>query len=157
MTQSTHATTFSFVIERSIKATRERVFDALTKPEHLYLWWAAHEGYTTVLAEVDLRVGGAYRLGMQDPTQEHPFVVGGLYREVSRPGRLVFTWKWRVPPRSVDWIPPDTLVTIDLFDRGGVTDVRLTHEMFPDQSMCDEHNRGWDGCIDSLVHYLSSP
>jgi len=70
MTQSTAETAaFSLVIDRTIDAPRERVFEAFTQPEHLSRWWAAREGYSTPIAEVDLRVGGSYRLGMQDPSR----------------------------------------------------------------------------------------
>ena len=69
------------VITRAINAQREHVFQAWTEPAHLAHWWRAHEGWTTPVLEVDLRVEGRYRLGMQDPEQEHPYVVGGVYRE----------------------------------------------------------------------------
>ncbi len=147
--------TFSLVINRTINAPRERVFEAFTKPEHLHRWWGAREGYTAPIADVDLRTGGNYRLGMQAPDQEHPFVVGGVYREVTPCEKLVFTWTWEAPPHTSDWVPPDTLVTIEFFDRGDSTDIRLTHELFTDENMCDEHKQGWSGCIDSLTRYLA--
>jgi len=69
--------------------------------------------------------------------------------------------------RAVEYPPPaelpragcskhgDTLVTIELFDRGGKTEVVLTHEKFPSDAARDEHNKGWAGCLDRLSQYVS--
>ena len=156
MTQPTPDPTFSVVINRTINAPRERVFEAWTNPAHLHWWWAVQEDFTVPIAEGDLWIGGSYRLGMQVPDQEHPFIVTGVYREISPPEKLVFTWKWEAapPPYAADWAPTETLVTIEFFDRDGSTEVRLTHEMFPDENMRDEHNQGWGRCLDSLTRYL---
>ena len=131
MTQPTPDPAFSVVVNRTINAPRERVFEAWTNPAHLYRWWAVREDYTAPIVEVDLRTGGSYRLGMQDPDQEHPFVVSGVYREVTPPEKLVFTWKWETAPDGSELVPPETLVTIEFFDRGESTDIRLTHETVP--------------------------
>ena len=155
MTQPTPEPAFSVVVNRTINAPRERVFEAWTNPAHLHRWWAVREDYTAPIVEVDLRTGGSYRLGMQDPDREHPFVVSGVYREVTPPEKLVFTWKWEAASDGSEWVPPETLVTIEFFDRGESTDIRLTHELFPDENMRDEHNQGWGGCLDSLTRYLT--
>ena len=148
---------YRLIISQTIRASRERVFQAWTDPVHLLHWWGAHEGWTTPFAEVDLCVGGHYRLGMQDPEQEHPYVVGGVYREVSPPERLVFTWVWeRRPTDTPDWIPSETVATLEFFDRQGATEVLLTHERFPDESMRDQHNDGWQGCLDRLKQHLAA-
>ena len=61
--------------------------------------------WTTPWVEVDLRVGGRYRLAMCAPGAADTRVVGGEYLQVDPPGRLVYTWAWespgeRMPPRS---------------------------------------------------------
>ena len=60
-----------------------------------------------------------------------------------------------IPPYGSDWAPTETLVTIDFFDRDGSTEVRLTHEMYSDENMRDEHDEGWGRCLDSLTRYLT--
>ena len=72
MAQIRAATDYRLAIPRIINAPRERVFQAWTEPARLLHWWRAQDGWTTPILEVDLRVGGRYRLGMQDPEQEHP-------------------------------------------------------------------------------------
>ena len=57
----------SLRVERTYDASPEEVFDAWTNPEVLRRWWAVHPEGTTPIAEVDLRVGGRYRLSMESP------------------------------------------------------------------------------------------
>jgi len=80
-------------VRRRFAATPERVFDAWTQPEALTEWWSAGPSHRPGLAEVDLRVGGRYRLSMIDGDGVET-IVGGEYVEVLRPARLAFTWSW---------------------------------------------------------------
>ncbi len=132
-------------ITRTFGASREKVFRAWTEPEELKQWWAAGPGYTTPIAEVDLRVGGRYRLGMKPPDRDVIHIVGGTYREVLRPSRLVYTWAWEGSNA------PETLVTVEFRDRGASTDVTLVHEPFADGQSREQHLAGWTGCLDRLA------
>lgn len=77
------------VIERVFDAPPELVFEAWTEPAHLARWWGP-KGFTNPICEVDLRVGGAWRIVMRAPNgAEYPG--GGIYREIVAPERLVFT------------------------------------------------------------------
>lgn len=134
----------TLVITRTYAAPREKVFRAWTEPEELKKWWAAGTGFITTIAEVDLRVGGRYRLGMKPPDKDVVHVVGGVYREVQRPSRLVYTWTWE------DGDGTETLVTVDFHDKGSSTEVILTHKDFASQESRDQHAHGWAGCLDSL-------
>ena len=154
MTQHTPAATFSLTINRTINAPREKVFEAWTDPEQLRRWWGVAEGWTAVIAEVDLRVGGTYRLGMLEPGKDHRYVAAGVYREILPPEKLVFTFAWeRTPHDTSDWIPSETLVSIEFLDRGDSTELVLTHDQFPDENMKNEHNEGWNGVLASLDRY----
>ena len=77
-------------VRRVIRAPRQRVFEAWTKPEELKRWHAPGP-MTVSLAEVDLRVGGRYRIHMVAPSGEEHRVVG-TYREVDPPRRLTYSW-----------------------------------------------------------------
>jgi len=138
------------VLTRTFAAPREKVFRAWTDPEALKKWWAAGPGFTTTIVEVDLRVGGSYRLGMKPPDQEVAYVVGGTYREIQRPARLVYTWIWE----GTDG--PETLVTVEFRDRGSLTEVVLTHEHFADATDRDRHAAGWNGCLDRLAQVIDA-
>ena len=52
-----------------LDAPPERIFKALTDPAELATWWGP-SGFTTPEIELDLSVGGGYRLGMQPPDGE---------------------------------------------------------------------------------------
>src|SRR3954471_7808005 len=79
-------------IRRTIHASRQRVFDAWTKAREIERWHAPGP-MTVALAEIDLRVGGAFRIHMMAPTGEEHRVIG-TYREVRPPERVVYTWQW---------------------------------------------------------------
>ena len=91
MTQRETVSETILQISRTFNAPRELVFQAWTQPESLSRWWAAGPGFTTPIAEVDLRVGGKYRLGMLAPDQDQPYVVGGVYKEMVHSEKLVYT------------------------------------------------------------------
>jgi uncharacterized protein YndB with AHSA1/START domain len=139
------------MLRRTYPATRERLFRAWTDPRELKKWFAVNDGYTTPLAEVDLRVGGRYRLGLQPPGDEELLVVGGEYREIIRPERIVFTWRWE-PSTEHD---PFTLVTVEFLARGAVTELILTHEAFLEEAHVKSHQTGWEGCLSQLGTMLA--
>src|SRR5215469_3833001 len=77
------------VLTRIIDAPREKVFRAWTEPELLKQWFAPLP-YTTPVAELDVRAGGANLIVMRDPTGNE-FANRGIYLEVVENERLVFT------------------------------------------------------------------
>jgi uncharacterized protein YndB with AHSA1/START domain len=133
-------------IKRVIKAPREKVFQAWTDPEQMKHWCAPTDDFKTA-AQIDLRVGGKYRIQMTDPSGSLHIAVGE-YKEVVPPGKLVFTWSWE------DGHAEDTLVTLEFRDQRGATEVTLTHERFPSAESRDKHNQGWAGCLSRLERLL---
>jgi uncharacterized protein YndB with AHSA1/START domain len=88
--QVTTPTDHEIQMTRLFNASRERVFEALTQPEHVRKWWGAlGEGYSVPVCEIDLRVGGGWRFVNRHPNGEVTFY--GTYREISPPTRLVYT------------------------------------------------------------------
>jgi uncharacterized protein YndB with AHSA1/START domain len=133
-------------IERTFSAKRERVFHAWTDPQALMQWWVPFDGYTVPSAELDVRAGGAYHLRMKNPKGEM-FSLVGRYVEVRPPERLVYTWRWEGIKDDIG----ETLVTVEFLDRGEATEVRITHELFPDVHARDRHGEGWSGCLGRLA------
>lgn len=131
-------------LERTFDASAEAVFDAWTHPEVLRRWWAAGEDWTTPEAEVDLRVGGGYRLTMRDPGGAACTVVGE-YLEISRPERLRYTRRW------ADGEEGDSVVDVRFVERGGRTTVVLEHARLPTARSREEHERGWSACLATLA------
>ena len=74
----------------------------------------------------------------------------GVYRVVEPPKKLVYTWRWESEPDA-----PETLVTVEFLDRGGATDLVLTHELFPNEAAKGKHEHGWTGCLDKLARVVA--
>jgi uncharacterized protein YndB with AHSA1/START domain len=102
---------------RLFNAPPELVFEVMSKPEHVKQWWGRlGEGYSVPVCEIDLRVGGKWRFVNRHPQGEVCFY--GEYREISAPGRLVFTEIFAQFPDAV------SVVTAELKREGNQT--RLT-------------------------------
>ena len=134
-------------LTRVFAAPRERVFRAWTDPEALKRWSGPGD-LVAPLAEVDLRVGGRYRIHMRAPDGT-VHKVTGLYQVVEQPGRLVYTWFWETWPEI-----GETLVTVEFRDRGNETEVALTHERFPNDEVRDSHEKGWTGALEKLARIV---
>jgi uncharacterized protein YndB with AHSA1/START domain len=143
MAKTAQASDTSLEVRRTIAAPRERVFQAWTRPEDVKKWAAPGE-MTTPVAEVDLRVGGKYRIEMQAPNGAR-HVASGVYREVTPPKRLVYTWGWE------DSSVKDSVVTVEFQDRGKSTEVILRHERLPDADSRARHTEGWTECMEKFV------
>ena len=136
-------------LTRTFPAPREKVFRAWTEPEILKKWWGPRGAWTPVV-EIDLRVGGKYRFGMQFPNREILYV-NGIYREVRPPERLVFTWRWE----KVDMNFGESQVTLEFHERGSVTEVTLRHENLPTAEVCEIHRQGWSDFFDKFAEISS--
>ena len=102
------------VMTRVFDAPRELVFDALTKSELLKRWFGPH-GWTLTECEVDLRVGGAWRFFSRGPGG-HTMGMRGVYREIVRPERVVYTESFD------DWADAGAaLITATLAEHDGRT------------------------------------
>ncbi len=75
------------VISRVVEAPRELVWQAWTQPEHVAQWWGP-DGFTSTIQEMDVRVGGVFRLVMHGMGQDFPNLM--TYIEVEKPERLVY-------------------------------------------------------------------
>jgi uncharacterized protein YndB with AHSA1/START domain len=79
--------TFTITFKRTLSASREQVFDAWTRPEHIQYWWDP-TGARLSECLVDLRPGGAFKFVNQDSGHSPPF--SGTYVRVERPSKLEF-------------------------------------------------------------------
>jgi uncharacterized protein YndB with AHSA1/START domain len=140
------------VIKRHIAAPRERVFQAWTNAEHLQRWFfPSVDGDAVPRAEVDLRVGGHYRISMHAPDGNITAMVGGTYHEVHPPEKLVFSWAWEAPEPE----PSETLVTVELHEVQGETEIIVTHEHFPDPTVEAKHIIGWNCSLERLTQLVA--
>jgi uncharacterized protein YndB with AHSA1/START domain len=138
-------------IRRVIKAPRDRVYAAWTDPVQLKKWFGPENVQTRELI-ADARVGGTFCWDIIDSDGEE-LTMRGEYRELKSNKKVVFTWRWE---DDEDWENHISIVTVELKDADGGTELRLTHEQLPNEDSRDGHNRGWNSALDKLEKMFST-
>jgi uncharacterized protein YndB with AHSA1/START domain len=108
------------VITRLFDAPRTLVFDTVTKPNLIKRWLTGPPGWSMVVCEVDLKVGGAYRYVWRGPDGVE-MVMGGVHREIVPPERIVCTQLF-----DEDWTGGEAVGTLVLTERDGKTTLTNT-------------------------------
>ena len=151
---------FTLEICRIFAAPREKVFGAWAQREQLAQWMCRDVAEHVVIHhEQDIRTGGRYRMEVRDPAKNVTYWGLGVYLEVTPPEKIAFTWSWtKDSPGGPQLIhdSPETQVTVEFFARGNSTEVVLTHSVFGSAKDRDEHNQGWNGCLDILAKVLQT-
>jgi uncharacterized protein YndB with AHSA1/START domain len=130
-------------VTRVIAADPETVFDAWTQPEHIKKW-SAPEGMDIPVSDVDLTIGGRFHLQMRN-TEGGMHNARGIYREIDRPGRLVYSWAWDEHPDH-----GESLITVEFKAVDGGTEVTMVHSGLPDEKSVTDHEGGWTSCLNRL-------
>jgi uncharacterized protein YndB with AHSA1/START domain len=140
----------SLTLNRRYPVAPEKVWRAWTDAEALKRWWGPSPGEPVSAAELDVRVGGRFRIvfgGADGKAHE----CAGIYKEVVPNRKLVFTWCWpNTTPERV------SLVTIIFGDLKGQTELIFKHEQFFDEQARDGHRRGWTAALEGLARYFES-
>lgn len=137
-------------LERALSAPRPAVFTACTEPEELAKWWGP-SGFTAPSVELDPRVGGSYRIGMQPPEGEL-FYLTGEFREVDPPARLSYTFRWEDP----DPDDQETIARLSFQEIGKNTELVLDQGPFGTQGRFELHKEGWTDSFNRLEDLMSS-
>jgi uncharacterized protein YndB with AHSA1/START domain len=135
----------SLTLVRRIKARPSIVFDALTTPEGIACWWGPDAG-PVLVAEVDLRVGGRFRVRFR-MLDGHEAESSGEYLEIEKPTRLAMSWRWA---GSED---PASRLEVDLRPIAEGTELTLTHSRLADEETRRRHEHGWSGSLDKLERH----
>ena len=136
-------------VTRLIKASRERVFTAWTTPADILKWFGP-ETCQALSAKVNLRAGGDYHFRVKS-AQMGEVNLDGVFREVKWPSKLVYTWNFSGHPK-LDF--GESQVTVEFLDRKAATEVQITHEQLPNEEVKEDHQDGWNGCLDKLEKHL---
>jgi uncharacterized protein YndB with AHSA1/START domain len=136
----------TLVVRKTIRATPERLFDAWTQPAQLRKWWGPGDVECTE-AQIDLRVGGHYRIANRFPDGRIVWITG-QFELIEPPDRLVYTWS--VEPQTVR-----ERVTVRFERRGDGTDLIVMHERIADEPTRDVHEQGWRDCLEGLAEFAS--
>jgi uncharacterized protein YndB with AHSA1/START domain len=128
----------SVTVERLIPGPPAEVFDAFTNREVCTLWFKPDPGMKTTHLELDLRVGGLFRVALTSPQGD--MAVSCTYLRVERPGRLEFTWTWEKGPHAGE---PPSHVTVLFEEAGASTRVTVIHDLLANRETAKSHERGW--------------
>jgi len=170
MTTQPAVSEFDIVLKRTYDAPVGMLWRAWTDPEQMKQWWGP-EGFTNPVCDLDVRVGGAWRIVMRGPDgTDYP--VKGIYREIVPNRRLVMTDS--VAEQSQDWhdlvnasrpegsgkSPAEYLITVTFDEKNGKTTVSVrTHfNSAADRDALMEigMSEGWNGSFNKLTDLLKT-
>jgi uncharacterized protein YndB with AHSA1/START domain len=138
----------SLSIQRRYSVAPEKVWRAWTDPQALKQWWGPGGPEAVSVVQLDVRVGGRFRIVFGGPRgDEHE--VRGTYTEVVPNRRLAFTWTW---PRTTP--ERESLVTIAFKPAGSGTELDFVHARHFDEKVRDGHLRGWSEAFVKLDRFL---
>ena len=157
-----------FVISRVFDAPRGLLWKCFTEPERMAQWWGA-AGVKIVKSQMDLRVGGIYHYGMQNPDGQ---VMWGrqVFREITPPDRIVLINSFSDEagglgrhPLAPQW--PLQIRTTYTFEDAPGGKTRFTVHWSPYEATAEEQaafdaghasmTGGWGGVFDKLEAYLA--
>ncbi len=141
----------SLTLVRRIAARPSIVFDALTTPEQVMAWWGPHDR-PVLLAEMDARTGGAFRVRFcTEDGLEHEAC--GEFLAFERPERLAMSWRWGFGGVE-DEAGRISRVDIALRPLEAGTELTLTHSRLNTEASRESHAEGWAGSLDKLERLL---
>jgi uncharacterized protein YndB with AHSA1/START domain len=118
------------VVTRTIDAPPRLVFEAWTQADLFQRWWVPKSlGLTLLSCELDVRVGGAYRLVFRHPAVPEPMAFHGRYLEVTPPSRLVWTNEEEGGNAQI--------TSVNFEERDGQT-LLVVHELYPSREALDQ-------------------
>lgn len=138
-------TGLGLVTRRLVRADAARLFREWTEAERLVRWWGP-EGVRCTGAEIDLRIGGRYRIGNRF-ADGREVAITGVFERIDAPRCLVFTWRLDPGPAL------DERVTVRFEPRGAATEIVVVHERIASEDARASHRAGWEGCLDGLARH----
>jgi uncharacterized protein YndB with AHSA1/START domain len=137
------------VVTRTVNAPARIVFEAWTQPELFKRWWAPKSfGLTILSCEMDVRVGGGYKLVFA--AEPEPMAFFGKYLDVVPNSRLVWTNEEGGDNGQV------TTVT---FEQRGNSTLIVMHDLYPSKEALDEASGSTSGMqetFDQLEEFVTS-
>jgi uncharacterized protein YndB with AHSA1/START domain len=142
-------------VRRVIAAPRKRVFQAFSRQEEMDKWMCRDQpSHVIKYLKFDFREGGGFELDIRSASG-HVYIQRSIYLEIKPPEKIVFSWALEYIDPKRRKIPEDghdSIVRVELLDRGASTEVVLTHE-FSALGAKDRasYQSGWTGCLEKLA------
>lgn len=133
-------------VRRLLSASPEEVFAAFADPTLVAQWLRPSPDVTLTVLAFDFSRGGAYRFAYDEATDRR-MVVGGTFRAIEAPARIVLTWVIEPPDEHAGI---DSEVTVQLVPRGSSTELTIRHARLGREDARMRHEQGWRGALDLL-------
>ena len=140
-------------IRRRLSTSVEKVFTAFADAALVAQWLRPSPDVRLTVLEHDFRPGGAYRFAYDVPDGRR-MIVGGTYRVIERPTRIVFSWLIDPPDEHAGI---DSEVTVTLAPSGDSTELTIVHAKFGRADADARHAEGWRGALALLEALLRGP
>jgi uncharacterized protein YndB with AHSA1/START domain len=138
------------LITRTFDAPASLLFALWSEPEHMKQWMGP-ANFTCPEAQIDFRVGGAYRVMITSPKHGESWF-SGVYREIAKDKRIVFTFTWENHGPSAG---AEMLVTITFEEHHGKTVQTFHQRPFLTVERRDSHVDGWNQAFGKLETYVA--
>lgn len=136
-------------IKRIFVASPSKVFDAWLNREE-WQAWIGPEGMNCAVPLLEPFVGGNFQIKMKI-SEDNIIPVAGVFLEIEKPNRIVFSWGRAGDPLS------QSVITVTLNAIDGHTALTLQHVGLTSVESRNDHERGWNGTFNKLAHYLAAP
>jgi uncharacterized protein YndB with AHSA1/START domain len=158
MTSATPTPTSKLTVRRTIAASREKVFEAFARQDQMDRWMCRDAASHIIkYLQFDFRVGGGFQLDIRTP-DGHTYLHRSTYVEIKRPEKIVFTWNIEQADAAGHKVmehAEETVVTVELLERGKSTEVVLTHDLGAAAAKeRGDYQRGWTGCLEKLAEVV---
>lgn len=132
-------------VRRLLSASPQKVFAAFAESGLVAQWLRPSADVRLTVLEFHFHPGGAYRFAYDWDGQR--MVVGGIFRAIEAPSRIVFSWLIEPPDEHAGI---DSEVTVELAARGTATELTIRHAKLERADADLRHEQGWRGALDLL-------